>query len=73
MAFGEIAEKQEPGLAFDDGRDRRTVERAHDEIALPVARDAAVGGLWRPLGDGDDVAEHVGPLGLLTAPAWTAT
>jgi len=38
----ELAEKQEPGAALDGGHDRRAVERAHDQIALPMPGDRPV-------------------------------
>jgi len=48
----QVQQHREPGGALDQGADRGTVQ-SHDEVAFPVPRHGAVGGLGGTLADHD--------------------
>ncbi len=67
MAVRQVEQQQVSGGALDQRPDRRAVGRAHDEVALPVPGDDALGDLRRPLVDHHH--RHHGPPRALARPA----
>ena len=70
--IAQTGEQHVPGLALDQRRDRRPAGGADQQIALPVARDTAIVGLGRAIGDRDHVDDppaHLDPAARLACAA----
>src|SRR5260370_8593209 len=70
MAVGQVKKHDETSRAFDQSANGRPAVLAHDQVALPVARDGAVLDLSRALADVDHVGDP-GPA-LITFAMWPA-
>jgi hypothetical protein len=61
------------GLALDQRRDRRLAARTDQQVALPVAGDAALVDLWRALGDRDHLRDSAAGVDVAPGAARRAT
>jgi hypothetical protein len=69
---GQVQQHREPGVAIDQGADRRPVLLPGDQIPFPMSRLRPVGGLGRALVDHRHLGQGTGAAGI-GATMWLAT
>jgi hypothetical protein len=62
----QVHQAHHPGLAFDEGADRREVVVADDQVALPVSGFSPIGRGERPVVDGEHRLLEAAPSALLS-------
>ena len=70
---GQVQQDHVPGGALNERADRRTVPRAHDQVALPVAALQPVQRLDGPLADHAHRRQSPAPLNAEQAPTAATT